>query len=126
MSLEVLLVDEIFRVKGPVRDLYSFFSKPMGLNFLIALWRDQLNTLEEEEEEEPIRLSLEQYNQVVKPITPNVFEDSCSICCESYCSSVNTVVTKCGHIFHDNCLKNWLTKMCNKPTCPVCRCNLSL
>ena len=126
MTLQIQLIGELFEMKGCVRDLYSFLSNPMGLEFLIALWRDELDR----REDKPNRLSLEQYNRIVKPITPKVLSEKCSICCESYssCSSVNenkTVVTKCGHIFHDNCLKNWLTKMCNKPTCPICRCDLS-
>jgi len=52
--------------------------------------------------------------------TLNKFESyygECSICKESIWQS-NKAFTKCNHIFHDNCLTEWL-KRAN--TCPICR-----
>ena len=42
--------------------------------------------------------------------------DSCSICMEEL--TKNTVITKCGHVFHIDCLNKWLSK---NYSCPVCR-----
>lgn len=43
---------------------------------------------------------------------------TCSICLDSIVSNGETVATKCGHVFHTNCLNRW-TK--NNNTCPECR-----
>lgn len=44
----------------------------------------------------------------------------CSVCFESFGANVDleVVATKCGHMFHINCLNDW-TKKSN--TCPQCR-----
>jgi len=46
---------------------------------------------------------------------------SCSICMEEYCGTKPIVKTACGHIFHKQCLKNWLQV---DKTCPLCRSDL--
>lgn len=40
----------------------------------------------------------------------------CSICLNSIFR--NDMVTKCGHVFHERCIKKWLE---NHTTCPLCR-----
>jgi hypothetical protein len=48
---------------------------------------------------------------------------SCSICREDYCDdhSSDTVLLKCLHDFHINCLLTWI-KTNNK--CPLCRVDI--
>lgn len=48
---------------------------------------------------------------------------TCSICLENYREKETvSVISKCGHCFHANCIHQWLGK---NATCPVCRISLS-
>lgn len=48
---------------------------------------------------------------------------TCSICLEIYSETERvSVISKCGHCFHANCIQQWLGK---NGTCPVCRTSLS-
>ena len=51
----------------------------------------------------------------------NIRDKTCPICQEEINSRCHCTVLKCGHFFHKNCAKEWLTKQCEKPTCPMCR-----
>lgn len=43
----------------------------------------------------------------------------CNICMDEYKLNDNIVKLSCNHIFHKDCIKNWL---CNeRVTCPICR-----
>lgn len=43
----------------------------------------------------------------------------CNICIETYKKDDQIIILPCNHIFHYDCIKNWL---CNeKVTCPICR-----
>jgi len=44
----------------------------------------------------------------------------CSVCLLSNDNPDKNEVTICNHIFHKNCLSNWLN-MCPKKSCPICR-----
>ena len=46
--------------------------------------------------------------------------DKCSICLEN----CNTVLEKCGHHFHSNCIKIYCKTNKNELTCPLCRNNM--
>lgn len=48
-------------------------------------------------------------------------EPVCSICQEDINSRQNCSILKCDHLYHKKCIKKWLTKSCEKPTCPCCR-----
>ena len=46
-------------------------------------------------------------------------DKDCNICIENYNQNESIKVLPCGHLFHLDCIKNWL---CNeKVNCPVCR-----
>lgn len=45
----------------------------------------------------------------------------CSICFENYKEEEELKFTPCKHLFHEECLKNWLKV---KRTCPLCRLDL--
>lgn len=53
----------------------------------------------------------------------NIIKDNCCICYSDYINNEedNPVILKCSHIFHDNCIKEWLQK---SGTCPICRSNI--
>lgn len=47
-------------------------------------------------------------------------EHTCSICLEQIPHNASLItVTKCGHVFHNDCIKRW-----NKTSCPMCRSDM--
>jgi hypothetical protein len=46
----------------------------------------------------------------------------CPICMDAIKSRQHCVVLGCNHLMHIGCARDWLTKHCTKPTCPLCRC----
>ena len=58
-------------------------------------------------------------NEIEKSRVPRGFEGvkTCTICMESLSSNL-FVRTPCGHLFHRECLRTWMTR---SPTCPQCR-----
>ena len=48
----------------------------------------------------------------------------CSVCLVDYKLGDEVSETKCGHIFHTECLKNWKYESGIKFHCPNCRTNL--
>ena len=47
--------------------------------------------------------------------------DDCVICMEEIRSRMHCTTLECKHIFHKKCIKQWLMKDCQLPTCPCCR-----
>ena len=51
--------------------------------------------------------------------------NTCTICIEDFKEKVSKVsVTPCKHVFHYQCLSNWLVKNVMNPKCPNCNYNL--
>lgn len=53
--------------------------------------------------------------------------DPCPVCYNNASPTRNTKL-KCGHLYHKNCLKQWITTSRRpgaKPGCPMCRRNLN-
>ena len=44
----------------------------------------------------------------------------CSICIEEFKNDDNVAITPCHHIFHNNCIQNWLVKNNSEMKCPNC------
>ena len=58
----------------------------------------------------------------VKDGNPSII---CTICIEEYKEGKSKVcITPCQHVFHFNCLKDWLLKNVLTPKCPNCNYNL--
>ena len=56
----------------------------------------------------------------------NEYNASCTICMEGFIVGKQDVtVLSCKHIFHHNCLKNWLFKNLTHPKCPNCNNNVA-
>ena len=51
-----------------------------------------------------------------------LFEEGCVICLERYKKNERIITLKCNHIFHFQCIEEWLE---NKESCPLCRLTLS-
>ena len=68
-------------------------------------------------------LSTEEFWDNVNIIhTDDKEEEECVICMDLIKSGSICIQTKCGHIFHELCIKRWLTTKQN--TCPTCRCSV--
>lgn len=50
----------------------------------------------------------------------NVYKNDCTICLEDFNPNSKVVVLECKHIFHFECLKEWLIKNILHPKCPNC------
>lgn len=53
----------------------------------------------------------------------SVLDNTCAICLDRIVT--NNVKTKCKHNFHKGCLIGWCKNNPNKPTCPVCRSDIT-
>jgi len=52
-------------------------------------------------------------------LTENEKETGCAICQDQYDDENVTIRLLCGHVFHKECVQEWLTKFFD--TCPLCR-----
>ena len=107
-------------IKGRLQDLFAFLSKEHNFTLLLNIWND--NIPEIDDEEPPKRLDIQTYNRVIKQSKGIIHQ--CPICMEMSTKKQLMATTQCGHIFHNKCLKKWLTKECTAPTCPMCRHDL--
>ena len=48
-------------------------------------------------------------------------DTSCSICCVDFEQGTTVKQTPCMHIFHNECLFQWIETKINEPDCPFCR-----
>lgn len=54
----------------------------------------------------------------------NVYKSGCTICIEQFVKNAIIVKLDCLHIFHKECLKEWLEKNITRPKCPNCNFNV--
>lgn len=78
------------------------------------------NTLEDIK----IALTEEEFNNLDTVNNPSIIENKqCNICLDEFTSTdldtKHIIQLKCNHIYHKNCIKEWLTKQSTK--CPSCR-----
>lgn len=54
------------------------------------------------------------------------YGSNCTICLEEFKVGIDKVsLTPCFHVFHYNCISEWLKKNVTKITCPNCNYNMS-
>ncbi|CDW75793.1 nep1-interacting protein 2-like [Stylonychia lemnae] len=52
-------------------------------------------------------------------------ESNCSICFDDYeTNNIIRKISRCGHLFHNVCLENWVAKNIREPRCPLCNLNI--
>ena len=49
--------------------------------------------------------------------------EECSICTDKYEKKEEVSVLDCGHVYHPKCINEWAKY---KPTCPVCKAEISI
>ena len=59
--------------------------------------------------------------KIIKLKFPNLLYNECPICLENIKENDKVSYTPCKHIFHFDCLKNWLETEALNPQCPNCK-----
>lgn len=129
----ILLLNNIFQISS-INELDNDLdneinnNEPSNINRLIGIFDNYLSLLEpifiniHEYEDVKIILNDEEFNNIETLIYNNLNNcgmSSCLICTEDFNNNDEIKKTKCNHIFHTNCIKQWLCKESNK--CPICR-----
>jgi len=80
---------------------------------------NQIN-LEEDLQDVKVVLTQEQFNTLNSVIlNEDSIKGDCPICLCSRTMNDKLITLKCNHIYHRNCIQEWLTK--NSTKCCVCR-----
>ena len=98
-------INNRFSIRAIFDDLYSNLDNN---NHVRATDREILNNLPETQIEDVSKLDQEKKN--------------CVICLEDFKNHDKAIILPCIHLFHKNCIKNWLKK---KNTCPICKFKLT-
>lgn len=115
INLSIVMLHDMFKIVGSLRDIYSFFGQGIGALFLHAFWVDVVTM-------NGSRLTANEYKSCV--VSHTVDEQStstCGICMEHMKQKESLVQVQCQHVFHNRCLRKWLVESCSQPTCPLCR-----
>lgn len=82
-------------------------------------------------EDVKVTLTNDQFDKLDRIPLHNCSEQTCHICMDEFEELSSTSKSKtqaiklpCSHIFHEDCIKQWLCK--EKVTCPVCRADVRL
>ncbi|CAD8157294.1 unnamed protein product [Paramecium octaurelia] len=65
----------------------------------------------------------DQYATIDNQLSPSNLQDNCGICLDPLCNQQPIKSTPCNHIFHVNCIQQWLQK---NQFCPFCRFDLKI
>jgi len=98
-------------------EMVNLFSKPDIFDIIDSLIEAHRN----DNIPKPSKLTLDEYNKHIQIKTANDKVETCSICMDDITNESCVGVLKCGHGFHNNCIKEWLMEKCLKPNCPLCR-----
>ena len=103
------------------RDIEISLSEPINYHILNSIF----NPSSDINAEEPPPISLDNLldNTHLKLFNSSEEEETmCAICrLDIQQNEIVRKINSCGHIFHHNCLDNWLK---TNHTCPICRCSL--
>ncbi|KAM7518346.1 hypothetical protein LguiB_017308 [Lonicera macranthoides] len=105
-------------VSEHIRNVLDIMRRGEGLRFeeLLAL-EERIGNVNTGLSEETISTRLKQRKYVC--VTTGQFEtEPCCICQEEYNNGEDLGKLECGHDFHSECIKQWLTR---KNLCPICK-----
>jgi hypothetical protein len=103
-----------------LNELKRFLRQSMSIVILNNIFNSNNNM-----EDVKLILSEEELNKIptntFKNIDDNLKDSSnkCSICQDNYNNNDNVKILKCNHIYHSDCIDNWLGNHSHK--CPYCR-----
>ena len=107
--------DEIYSENEEEENFYSILNNNNRIDFLNFLFNRQNNLINVEEEIK--KLKDEIYSKCLNEI--KIKNPKCTICLIDFNEKEKIKIFTClQHIFHEDCIKNWLK---NKRNCPVCR-----
>ena len=107
------LIDIIDNYIRNTEHLYINDVLPTLDNFNNILFNEDVKIILDEEEFDNLeRIKYDKSDKSNKSL-------ECLICLDTFEDEENLIKIKCNHIFHCNCIKNWLCEESNK--CPVCR-----
>ena len=124
-------------ISGNIPTLQNLFSNNNSLNNFIDIIENYLQNTEEDDiinfpylipvqqnipiqEDVKIALEEEEFNKETEIVDFEIFPCmECPVCLENFIENDNLKKIKCNHIFHENCIKQWLCNESNK--CPICR-----
>ena len=105
--------DEIYSENEEEENFYSILNNNNRIDFLNFLFNRQNNFVENEIK----KLKDEIYSNCLNEI--KIKNPKCTICLIDFTEKEKIKIFSCfQHIFHEDCIKNWLK---NKRNCPVCR-----
>jgi hypothetical protein len=111
--------EQNFQLSGKNIDLYSFLNNNIGLYLLDVIYQDIYNPIK--------NITSQHYDKIFMNKTfyfnDEVKNKTCSICLTKFTPNKKLIVkTDCGHYFHNQCLKKWLTgTSIHNLNCPNCR-----
>ncbi|NBU34170.1 hypothetical protein EB118_04895 [bacterium] len=122
---EIIRVNGTPNVIGSTNEVRSpsvidYLGSPNNLFLLELFFGSNIGDLEDVK----VTLTPEQFNKLDQlTVGSESASDVCNICMDNYTESPSaTILPKCKHMFHTECIRNWLCK--EKVTCPVCRCDV--
>lgn len=84
---------------------------------------EQVLTTSISEEPKSQPASKESIEKCIHSIMPDDSEEVCAICREQFNKSNETIMLHCKHMYHKNCILEWLKE---QNTCPICRESLDV
>lgn len=91
-------------------------------NSSVVLDVGNMNMNMNDEENERIILSEDNFNKLEVITLDDDIDNDCSICIDSFKKGDEVIKLRCNHMFHMKCIKSYLLKYDNK--CPLCRTNV--
>ena len=116
------VINSITRLRSTF-DYFALNSRSRSRETIIRIYADIINEYDDLEDV-LVTLSESAFSQLETcEYDPEKCKDqsACPICLETYQSdkSIQLIKLKCKHLFHNECIKPWLTLKSTK--CPVCR-----
>ena len=112
--------DNSLKIIGSYIDIFQFLRSPFGYQMLTSIFDDNFDIVESSPK---ITLNEQEFINITTPVTSieQLSHSLCPICLDKMELGNSLVETSCGHHFHRNCLKKWLTVECHQSNCPMCR-----
>lgn len=130
IKIDTMVDTEDFNLKlnGSATDIIRLFMSDQFYNLTNDLWTRYMAESDDISDLEDVKVNMpsDKFTELIGFKVPRKDEvgTKCSVCFDEIKKTERMSKTACGHKFHTRCLRRWLTKECNTPTCPMCRADL--